>query len=247
MIVSFGNCAQHLSHLFKTAIRSRQQEILNWYYYSLEFENKVRDITANGKIKDKAARTMIYKEMKPFLPNITQDNLRKKTLRARKLLMLFGKDGVGIDKIKQVTYSANEISKLTNIQIQNIINQVTLKTVPSGNDQTNAEVSALSNARSALSPKDNILPENKIPSINHTSVSSNPAHDRDYFRNKILGRYPYIYKTIITEKFDYYGIIEGSLCPMCKQSHEDGKSVKGRYEAGSYFIKCGKHEIEITA
>ncbi|CAG8576315.1 4957_t:CDS:2 [Paraglomus occultum] len=139
MIVSFGNSAQHLSHLFKTAIRSRQQEILNWYYYSLEFENKVRDITADGKTKDKTARTMIYKEMKHFLPNITQDNLRKKTLRARKLLMLFGKDGVGIDKIKQVTYSANEISKLTNVQIQNIINQVTLKTVPSGNDQTNAE------------------------------------------------------------------------------------------------------------
>src|SRR5438128_4923534 len=108
MIVSFGNSAQHLSHLFKTAIKSRQQEILNWYYYSLEFENKVRDITADGKIKDKTARTVIYKEMKPFLPNITQDNLRQKTLRAR---MLFGKDGVGIDKIKQVTYSANEISK----------------------------------------------------------------------------------------------------------------------------------------
>jgi len=29
---------------------------------------------------------MIYKEMKPFFPNITQDNLRKKTLRARELL-----------------------------------------------------------------------------------------------------------------------------------------------------------------
>ncbi|CAG8806682.1 16070_t:CDS:2, partial [Cetraspora pellucida] len=73
---------------------------------------------------------------------ITQDNLCKKTLRARKLLMLFGKDGVGIDKIKQVTYSANEISKLTNVQIQNIINQVTLKTISSGNDQTNAEIMA---------------------------------------------------------------------------------------------------------
>ncbi|CAG8624812.1 4606_t:CDS:2, partial [Diversispora eburnea] len=33
--------AQHLSYLFKTAIKSRQQEILDWYYYSLEFENKV--------------------------------------------------------------------------------------------------------------------------------------------------------------------------------------------------------------
>ncbi|CAG8784026.1 1138_t:CDS:2, partial [Gigaspora rosea] len=37
------------------------------------------------------------------------------------------------------------------------------------------------------------------------------------------------------------------LCPACKLSHKDEKSIKGRYEAGSYFIKCGKHEIEITA
>src|SRR5207245_1038016 len=116
MIVSFGNSAQYLSHLFKTAIKSRQQEILNWYYYSLEFENKVRDIIADDKIKDKTARTMIYKEMKPFLSNITQDNLRKKTLRARKLLTLFGKNRVGIDKIKLTTYSANEITTLANAQ-----------------------------------------------------------------------------------------------------------------------------------
>ncbi|CAG8619131.1 3942_t:CDS:2 [Ambispora gerdemannii] len=100
--------AQHLSYLFKTAIKSRQQELLNWYYYSLEFENRVHVITTDGKIKDKTARTMIYKEMKPFLPNITQDNLRKKTLRARKLLMLFGENGV---------------------------DQVKSKTVPPGNDQ----------------------------------------------------------------------------------------------------------------
>ena len=38
--------------------------------------------------------------------------------------MLFGKNGVGIDKIKLVSYSATEISKLTNAQIQNVIDQV---------------------------------------------------------------------------------------------------------------------------
>ncbi|CAI2188562.1 17586_t:CDS:2, partial [Funneliformis geosporum] len=77
-------------------------------------------------------------------------NLRKKTLRARKHLMLFGKNGVGIDKIKLVSYSATEISKLTNSQIQNVVDQVkmitsgyqshvTLNTVPQGNDQIKAE------------------------------------------------------------------------------------------------------------
>ena len=145
--------AQHLSYLFETAIKSSQQEILDWHNYSFEFESKVGALTADGRIKDKTARSMIYKEMKPFLPTkITQANLRKKTHRARKHLMLFGKNGVGIDKIKLASYSATEILKLTNAQIQNVINQVkkytsehqshvTLKTVPSGNDQIKAKVS----------------------------------------------------------------------------------------------------------
>ena len=84
----------------------------------------------------------------------------------------------------------------------------------------------------SISPN-NILPENKI-------------HDHAYFRNNTLLRYSDLYKVFISEKFDRYGIIEGSLCPICKLNHEDGKSVKGRYEAGSYFIICGKREIEIT-
>ena len=41
---------------------------------------------------------------------IIQDNLYKKALRDRKHLMLFRKNGVGIDKIKLVSYSATEIS-----------------------------------------------------------------------------------------------------------------------------------------
>ncbi|CAJ0825914.1 6241_t:CDS:1, partial [Entrophospora sp. SA101] len=240
--------AQHLSCLFKTAIKSRQQEILNWYYYSLEFEKRVHAITADGKIKDKTARIMIYKEMKPFLPNITQDNLRKKTLRARKLLILFGKNGVGIDKIKRITYSANEISKLTNAQIQNIINHVLSaelawsKTMNKIRDRSNSEVNVpdikdKSETRDFVSSK----PEIKV------NVSSNPTRDHAYFRNKILWQFSDLYKTFSNKKFDYYGIIEGSLCPICKLNHEDGKSVKGKYEAGSYFIICGKREIEITA
>jgi len=70
---------------------------------------------SDDRIKDKMARSMIYKKMKSFLPTkITQANLCKKTHRARKYLMLFGKNGIGLDKIKLVLYSAIEISKLTN-------------------------------------------------------------------------------------------------------------------------------------
>jgi len=95
-----------------------------------------------------------------------------------------------------------------------------------------------------LSLKDNILPENKIPSIDHTSVS---AYNHVYFCNKILGQYSNIYREFSSENFDYYGLINMSLCLACKLSYKNEKSIRGRYKAGSYFIKCGQQEIEITA
>ncbi|RHZ74205.1 hypothetical protein Glove_227g186 [Diversispora epigaea] len=101
--------------------------------------------------------------------------------------------------------------------------------------------------------KVSVLPEKvspeKIPETisEEASTSSNPTHDRDYFRNKILWQHSDLYKQFSNKKFDYYGVIETSLYPVCKLSHKDEKSVRGRYEAGSYFIKCGGHEIEITA
>ncbi|GES88172.1 hypothetical protein GLOIN_2v1708780 [Rhizophagus clarus] len=127
---------QSLSELFDKAIKSGQKQILCWFYYSLEFENKVRNLTADGKTKDKTAKSKIYKEMKLFLLNITNVNLRKKTERARKILKLFGEGGVGIDRIKYITYSASTISGLKDAQIQYIINQVTLKTVTKCHDQS---------------------------------------------------------------------------------------------------------------
>ncbi|KAF0419083.1 hypothetical protein F8M41_007190 [Gigaspora margarita] len=65
------------------------------------------------------ARTQIYNEMEPFLPGIKREYLRKKTQKARNIYTLFKE--IGIDKIKQVTYSADAISSLTGVQIQNII------------------------------------------------------------------------------------------------------------------------------
>ncbi|CAG8620608.1 4427_t:CDS:10, partial [Ambispora gerdemannii] len=138
-----SSSVQSLSDLFDKAIKSGQKQILNWYYYSLEFENKVKSLTTDGQIKDKTARSKIYKKMKPFLPNITDANLCKKTERARKILKLFGDRGVDIDKIEYITYSASTISELKNTQIQHIINEVTSKTVTKCHDQINVEVSML--------------------------------------------------------------------------------------------------------
>ena len=106
------------------------------YHYSFEFEEKVKNITADGKTKDKTARSMIYKDMLQYLPNITLGNLQIQTHRAKNILMLFGEKGVGIDRIKLVTCSASDISRLNNTQIQNIIDYVISKTVTIGNDQS---------------------------------------------------------------------------------------------------------------
>ncbi|RHZ77320.1 hypothetical protein Glove_181g10 [Diversispora epigaea] len=143
---NFASSAQHLSCLFKTAIKSRQQEILNWYYYSLEFKNGVHNITTDGKIKDKIARTMIYKEIKPFLPIISQDNLRKKTLRARKLLMLFGENGVKSKTVPQGNDQTKKIlpeSKKTLPEANVISEEVTPETKVSTSNKSRPPISVL--------------------------------------------------------------------------------------------------------
>ena len=51
---------QSLAYLFDEAIRMGLKEFLFWYH---GFEERVKNITADGKTEDKTARTMIYKEM----------------------------------------------------------------------------------------------------------------------------------------------------------------------------------------
>ena len=90
--------AQSLAYCYDKAIKMGLKETLCWYHYFLEFENKVKIITADGNIKGKTARTM---KMLQYLPNV---NSRIRTHRGKKFLMLFGGNGVGIDRIKLVTY-----------------------------------------------------------------------------------------------------------------------------------------------
>ncbi|CAG8726590.1 311_t:CDS:2, partial [Racocetra fulgida] len=73
-------------------------------------QNKAIEICCEIEVTDKTARTQLYKEMLSHLPGITLGNLCMKTLKAKKIRMLFGKDRVGIEKIKQVTYTYFEES-----------------------------------------------------------------------------------------------------------------------------------------
>jgi hypothetical protein len=226
---------RRLAYWIDEAIKTGLKEILCLYHYSLEFEEKVKNIPADGKTKDKTARSMIYKDMLQYLPNVTLGNLRIRTHRAKNILMLFGEKGVGIDRIKLVTCSASDISRLNNTQIQNIIDYVNdrvhviSKTVTNGNDQSHVTFAET------------------ISSVTSQTSRTNPTYDRTYFRNKTLDQYPNLYREFSSENFDYYGITNEKLCPLCKLGHDDEESIEGRYKAGSYFIKCEQREIEITA
>ncbi|RGB33756.1 concanavalin A-like lectin/glucanase domain-containing protein [Rhizophagus diaphanus] len=63
--------------------------------------------------------------MLEYLPSITLGNLCMRTLRAKKICMLFEEGGVEIDKIKQVTFNIYNILSLTINQIQSVIKNVT--------------------------------------------------------------------------------------------------------------------------
>ncbi|CAH1767314.1 10578_t:CDS:2, partial [Entrophospora sp. SA101] len=200
---------QSLINLFRKAIRSGHEEILSWICYSDNFENKVIEIRHKTGVSDKTARAQIYKEMLEHLSGVTSVALRIKTLRARKIRKLFGENGVELIKL------------------------ITSKTVSQGNDQNHTE-----DFKS--------LPESKVcipsasESITEKALPEKQTHDRDYFRNKTLLRYSSsLYKTCSNKKFDYYDIIEGSLCPICKQSHEGGKSVKD-YSSSHPITASGK-------
>jgi hypothetical protein len=86
-----------------------------------------------------------------------------------------------------------------------------------------------------------------ISSITYQANRNNPTYNHTYFRNKILDQYSNLYREFNSENFDYYGITDKTLYPLCKLDHDDEESIEGRYKAGYYFIKCEQREIEITA
>ncbi|GET53489.1 hypothetical protein RhiirA1_454438 [Rhizophagus irregularis] len=109
----------------------------------------------------------------------------------------------------------SDISRLTNTQIQNIIDYM--------NDQQVHKTITIDNDQNHMT-----LAETISSATSQTKFSS--------------------------ENFDYYGIINDTSCGLkrtcsllCSLDHDDEESIEGRYKAGSYFIKCKQHEIEIVA
>ncbi|CAB4427754.1 unnamed protein product [Rhizophagus irregularis] len=151
----------------KNSIKAKQEEISSWGRYSERFEDKVMKLRSEDKnLKDKTARSQIYNEMKPYLSGISDEYLRKITSKARKINKLFGYDydpitlkkikGIGWHMVNRVTYSADSISRLTNLQIQYIIDRVNLnvtnKTMNNVHDQSHVTSEMITSDTTALIP-----------------------------------------------------------------------------------------------
>jgi hypothetical protein len=89
--------------------------------------------------------------------------------------------------------------------------------------------------------------DTKVEVVSSISQPNSLTYDRSYFRNKTLDQYPTLYREFSSKNFDYYGITDETSCPLCDLGHDDDESIKGKYKAGSYFIKCEQREIEIVA
>ena len=71
----------------------------------------------------------------------------------------------------------------------------------------------------------------------------NPTYDCAYF-HKTLDQYPTLYREFSSENFDYYGITDEKLCPLCKLDHNDEEiDIK----LDPILLKCEQREIEIVA
>ncbi|CAH1769968.1 1583_t:CDS:1, partial [Entrophospora sp. SA101] len=222
---------QNIVCMFKKANKLGQEAILYWCYFIEKYDKRIDNFVAGG-VKKKTATSMVYQEIKQLLPEITDVNLSQKILRARKLYKLF--NTLGLEKIKQVSYSTDAISSLNYQQIQDIIDYV--NSVTSSHNETMKILHDQSHVTSKINPTNTYIPL-KAP-------QSKPTYDQSYFRSKTLDQYPNLYKECSDGNVDYYGITDNISFPLCRLDHDD---IEGEYKDGTYYIKCEQRIVQITA
>ena len=99
---------EELITLFKKAykyeIKKNRKMIEYWCNYAMKFEERVIRIMTNNKEERRTAISLVYKEIREQLPNLTKENLWKKTEGARKANFIFTALGKGeIKKMKKIS------------------------------------------------------------------------------------------------------------------------------------------------
>ncbi|RIB21738.1 hypothetical protein C2G38_2175800 [Gigaspora rosea] len=149
----------------------------------------VKDFMINNEIGEKKAKGQVYNFIIKQVPGIKRKNLCKQTQKALRIYNLFEK--IRIDKIQFIkTYSADIISRFTNLQIQAIIDHFAKKPDiefvdnqnnslgEDNNDDRNEDAKSLPNT-SKISIFDNSLDSNS-ESFNN----ENPYDFDDNYDNK---------------------------------------------------------------
>ncbi|RIA96195.1 hypothetical protein C1645_733400 [Glomus cerebriforme] len=113
------------------------------------------------------------------------------------------KAGLKYDNIYELlTYNTNEILKFTSDEIQKIMNHFSNK--------PNTDFS-----------------NNQDNSSSQTDVSKMQADTLISIKIISLAQKKWIPSN---ENFDYYGITDETLCPLCKLGHDNEESIEGLYE-----------------
>ncbi|POG68146.1 hypothetical protein GLOIN_2v1799458 [Rhizophagus irregularis DAOM 181602=DAOM 197198] len=162
------------------------------------------------KIGEKKVKGMIYDNLIKLLRLGTKHNtLLKQTQRARDIYKLFEK--IGIDKIKYITtYSANSISELSDSQIQTIVDYFSKN--PNTELPDDRDGTIIDFEEDISNDQDNVLEEQAKPLVLATQAEVIPSARKNWMPREFS-----------SEDFDYYGINDETLCPLCKLDHDDEK------------------------
>ena len=99
---------EELITLFKKAykyeIKKNRKMIEYWCNYAMKFKERVEEIMTDGGEEKKTAISIVYKEIREQLPNLSKENLWKKTEGARKANFIFTTLGKSeIKKMKKIS------------------------------------------------------------------------------------------------------------------------------------------------
>ncbi|CAG8635247.1 107_t:CDS:1 [Diversispora eburnea] len=179
----FPVLVQTIVCIFQKAIWSGQDVILYWHHFAGKCGKRIGEVSVSNKVDKKKVTSLLYHKIKQFLSDITNVNLRHIILKARKIRTLFSV--VGIEKIKQVLYSANIISNLSYIQIQNIINYVNEQTSNS-NISLNKKILKETEVNEKVNKTEvNISIESQSPILSNNKPSPENDQDLEFSRIKI--------------------------------------------------------------
>ncbi|CAB5207664.1 unnamed protein product [Rhizophagus irregularis] len=194
--------AIELAYLYKKTkfaeiktIRTKSDEIISWYCYRRYFEKRhsgiLPGILKNRLITNKKAYELvseqIYDEMLQHFSEVSCVNLRRKPQLTKPIYILFSK--IGENKIMQIkSYSANKLSKLTDMQIDII--KTTLREKNSRTHVTSEMITSDATAPAKSKVRIPIAPTNSSVPVNSPVI---PYDAHAPYINMTLKEYLYLF------------------------------------------------------